>query len=1096
MCSQFLYAERYYNLACRFERVLEEQKQELASFDATTVLHKSVAKPLMAGILRIRTLLACVALLTSPSTIAKDTGVPNPIPQRYTSETILGDIGTMFYPLDKPKKDEEPRIFSIPPTSLESTSSRCEIDTNSSLSWLSLDFQSIWAENEETINHSVLIQWRVYNGNDILECSEQWRYLLLTDTITRGPFLTRSIELSGQACCRGTMIFPMHVYSSSLSHPWKLTSFRPELAVLRWQRINPVLTHLLTNHSGMNKMPVISQVLEWSQLLAAINAVIWTRFMLIRDMSTHQSTLSYFANSSSACCSIIANVWNSHVRCTNLNNELSIRNASVAKLRSCKGLGTSKRPRELAHLPGILIAVLSVPIVLGFLGKGHRDGDERQRCIRNTETIVCCFFSWICDLLKQISIAIDFPKQELSLSQYGRAGKSRSQRKNTGFGGLLEWVVITSLFCQSYTFAWTCVDIRIDLDKFPCLEYDDDHSLFNMKCSFSWNEPTECIILRANETFEGNGHTVNLVSISDWHGLFQIADSSNEGGPSSLEDAPVIHDVHIIGGETSAEGGFIIQSQQKHFIVNHCSSSGVLQSGGGGICGLGCSGDILITHCWSSGEIVGVRAGGIAGSSLGSNNNEDNTVTISHCYSTGNIVATHTGGICGYAAGYNSDGGSIIIKQCYSLGEILGSGSGGITGGRLAVFNGHGLVSITNCYSRGSITGSPHAGGICGDNTGFGGGIVLLTNVYASGRIMHADAGGLIGSIYSDAKLVSITMSVYDDTNGDMIGRNDAGNGVLTEKKNSGDLQDIVGTVYCYNDDHGEEDCWNTETIWQAVNDSFPVFRTSLPTATQCPSPTPSTTAGITTTSSPNPNRCTDIRNMLSEYPCLDYDASQAVFKMTCSFSWPNNDGNCIVLRKNERFEGNGHNIDLTDTTNWAGFIRIADDSSHAPSSLKDAPVVDDVHMIGGEIGSFGGGFIVQSRQNHFIVKHCSSSGVIKSPYSGGICGFGCSGDIFITHCWSSGEIRGDNAGGIAGGVVGLHNYYNEDNTVTISHCYSTGDILGTWSGGICGYRAGYRSNIMIKQCYSLGEIGGSGSGGITGRRTAWLYGHVSISNC
>ena len=35
----------------------------------------------------------------------------------------------------------------------------------------------------------------------------------------------------------------------------------------------------------------------------------------------------------------------------------------------------------------------------------------------------------------------------------------------------------------------------------------------------------------------------------------------------------------MVGGETSPNGGFIVQAGQKCFVVQHCSSSGVIQAG-------------------------------------------------------------------------------------------------------------------------------------------------------------------------------------------------------------------------------------------------------------------------------------------------------------------------------------------------------------------------------------------------------------------------------------------------------------------------------------------------------------------------------------
>ena len=152
--------------------------------------------------------------------------------------------------------------------------------------------------------------------------------------------------------------------------------------------------------------------------------------------------------------------------------------------------------------------------------------------------------------------------------------------------------------------------------------------------------------------------------------------------------------------------------------------------------------------------------------------------------------------------------------------------SGGITGVHTADTNGH--VSIINCYSRGDITGQ-HNGGVCGSNTGSSGGTVILTNVYASGKIDHDNAGGLIGRISDDANEVSITMSVYNGDTGDMIGA--GSNNVHKNKKNSGDLGDISGTVYCYN--HVNIQCWDTHTVWQALGDDFPTLQ-GMPTAPFC----------------------------------------------------------------------------------------------------------------------------------------------------------------------------------------------------------------------------------------------------------------------
>ena len=208
-----------------------------------------------------------------------------------------------------------------------------------------------------------------------------------------------------------------------------------------------------------------------------------------------------------------------------------------------RGSKIFETPPYLARMNGMLVvAALCVPLLLGCL---------RQVCGYEEHiwhrSIYFYSWSWIFNPPKHYSII----SREIV-----PAGKSRKQRKINIARCSLHCVVITCLLCQSYTFAWMCTDIRDnDLDSYPCLEYDNEHSLLNMKCSFAWSNQTECIILLANETFEGNGHSINLTGISNWHGLFRIADSTNVGGPSSFKDAPVVNDVHVIGGSTSDRGG-------------------------------------------------------------------------------------------------------------------------------------------------------------------------------------------------------------------------------------------------------------------------------------------------------------------------------------------------------------------------------------------------------------------------------------------------------------------------------------------------------------------------------------------------------------
>ena len=642
-----------------------------------------------------------------------------------------------------------------------------------------------------------------------------------------------------------------------------------------------------------------------------------------------------------------------------------------------------------------------------------------------------------------------------------------------------------------------------------CINYDDNHGIFSLVCSQFELNKVDYITLEKNEVFQGNGN--EIVLDDKFSGCFRIS-STTTAAPSSLDDAPVIQNLDMIGGETDGTvdipgAGFIIQAGQRHFIVDSCSSSGEIKGRhSGGICGSRCSGDILITNCSSSGDITGLMAGGITGPRLGKNGNvtsgkvqvtlchsegdtigsssggicgsragQNGHVAITYSYSTGKIEGINSGGICGWGAGIEN--GFVAIEQCYSEGDISGPYSGGITGRRTGAESG--IVRITDSYSRGDITAENFAGGICGSHTGDDGGTVTVTNVYSSGKIDHKDAGGIIGEIYEDAKEVNITMSVYND--GPIVGRNNADTSSFTRKKNSGNLTDITGKVYCYN---GE--CWNSESIWQLVENDVPILR-SPPTSS--PRPAPSASPGVTPK---DYERRQDVID--GKVKCIQYDGHARIFTLVCSKFDPENSSDFsmndyITMENNEVFEGNGSQIALNGK--YKGLFRT---NSTSPS-LNDAPTIRNLHMIGGETET-GGGFIIQQGQSNFIVDSCSSSGGITGSDSGGMCGKKCSGNILIKDCWSSGDITGSGAGGIAAGRVGAMR--SEDTTkVQITHCHSTGNAFGINSGGICGIRAGENGGqVVITHSYSTGEIGGPNSGGICGFGTAHTNGIVTIQRC
>ncbi len=103
---------------------------------------------------------------------------------------------------------------------------------------------------------------------------------------------------------------------------------------------------------------------------------------------------------------------------------------------------------------------------------------------------------------------------------------------------------------------------------------------------------------------------------------------------------------------------------------------------------------------------------------------------ISNCYSTGEISGQLAGGICGDWVFNSSNGGRLKIENCYSTGIISGNSAGGIIGGS---YNG-GRLKIENCYSTGIISGDGSAGGIIGSSSNTN---TIVKNCYTIGTFSN-----------------------------------------------------------------------------------------------------------------------------------------------------------------------------------------------------------------------------------------------------------------------------------------------------------------------------------------------------------------------
>eukprot|EP01138_Halocafeteria_seosinensis_P001095 gb/GECG01001120.1/.p1 GENE.gb/GECG01001120.1/~~gb/GECG01001120.1/.p1 ORF type:complete len:483 (+),score=43.67 gb/GECG01001120.1/:1-1449(+) len=359
--------------------------------------------------------------------------------------------------------------------------------------------------------------------------------------------------------------------------------------------------------------------------------------------------------------------------------------------------------------------------------------------------------------------------------------------------------------------------------------------------------------LHAHETFDGRGFSIDLTG-TEQTGLFTI----NETMVQSMEQSPLIWNLHVIGGNLEVGGGFILKGHQKFARIESCSSTGNIPPLGGGIVGRGCdeihisksfstgfidtqaggivgakSMNVDVTDCFSTGPIGGTRSGGIVGAGA------KELLSISRSYSHGDVLQEGSGGLVGASTDESSD---IRVSECFSTGDIVGTaiGGGGIVG-----MDTLGSVSISDSYTTGNIE-AINAGGIMGGESGMA--TVSIRNTYASGRIdSNGTSGGIVGSVKPEATVFEIEYSVYNSSMGAVDIAAEGSEHISLDKGNSGSLGDIMGKLYCVNGSCWSEDIWITSGTFHP-----PILRFQLPYMPPAAtvSPTPSRSPGFTSSPS------------------------------------------------------------------------------------------------------------------------------------------------------------------------------------------------------------------------------------------------------
>ena len=290
-------------------------------------------------------------------------------------------------------------------------------------------------------------------------------------------------------------------------------------------------------------------------------------------------------------------------------------------------------------------------------------------------------------------------------------------------------------------------------------------------------------------TFDGTGKIITIANVSNYLGLIQ--NGTNLANGYSNVTVQNINSA-ISGSSTLAtSGGWICQSYfgkgVNNILIDNCSNSGTVNRNfSGGIGGeyVANNGTIIISNCSNSG-LISIGRGGICGRLLAVNGNS----TILNCLNTGNITANFAGGITGSSIGSNN--GNVSITDCINSGVVSGTSAGGITG--VQTGQNVGTVSITNCTNSGIISGIS-AGGICGAFTGQGNGKVSISNCANNGSVSGQFAGGITGL---EAGNTNGSVSITNCNNSGIISGNFSGG--ISGNKFGSNSNNLCSITNCYN---------------------------------------------------------------------------------------------------------------------------------------------------------------------------------------------------------------------------------------------------------------------------------------------------------
>lgn len=288
----------------------------------------------------------------------------------------------------------------------------------------------------------------------------------------------------------------------------------------------------------------------------------------------------------------------------------------------------------------------------------------------------------------------------------------------------------------------------------------------------------------------------------DGQGWLPIGGNSNPFSGIYNGNGSCINGIFINRPDNSYLGlfGVVQQASISNLAVTNAYIQG--KNSIGGLAGK-CGNSSFISHCYSTGEIIGEsNIGGLIGVGGGYDDNS----TFCYSYSKVNVTGTSTlGGLVGFIGGK--------IDCCYSNGSVTGSNEniGGLAGISQAYYG------ISNCYSTGNVFGNKNVGGLVGKSNE----ISHIHNSYSTGNVCgEINTGGLIGIHY--VLWGDVTNCFWNTETSGQI------SSVMGTGKNS---LEMIHFVTFRN--------WDFTEIWQILDgESYPFFQwQQVPTASNFPSP-------------------------------------------------------------------------------------------------------------------------------------------------------------------------------------------------------------------------------------------------------------------